>query len=150
MATHVRQYEAMFLFNATHAGGNWETAKAEVEHILQRASAEIVHLKKWDERRLMFPISGGKRGLFVLAFFRCDGTKVAGIERDAQISESILRVLIIKADHLAMKDMEAMVPQQPIIDEHDHRAMRRERPPRDRDMVPAATDTVAANPEDIK
>ncbi len=150
MATHVRQYEAMFLLNATHAGGNWEAAKAEVEHILQRANAEVVHLKKWDERRLMFPIGGGKRGVFVLDFFRCEGPKVAGIERDVQISENILRVLIIKADHLALKDMEAMVPQQPIVDEHDHRAVRRERHPREPAAVPAATDTVAADPQDIK
>ena len=84
MAIHNRQYEAMFLLNAGYASGNWEAAKAEVEHILHRANAEILHLRKWDERRLVFQIKSNKRGTYVLAFFRCDGPKVAGIERDGE------------------------------------------------------------------
>ncbi|MGC8624832.1 MAG: 30S ribosomal protein S6 [Phycisphaerae bacterium] len=134
MAIHIRQYEAMFLLNAGYASGNWDAAKAEVEHILHRANAEILHLRKWDERRLAYPIKGNKRGVYVLAFFKAEGPKIAGIERDTQLSENILRVLVIKADHLALKDVEAMVPQQPIQEDHfgrhtSHRS--------DRDSVPA-------------
>jgi small subunit ribosomal protein S6 len=125
MPAHTRQYEALFLLNPSYATGSWEAAKGEVEHILHRANAEIVHVRKWDERRLAYEIGGQKRGVYVLAFFKCEGPKVAGIERDVQLSENILRVLVIKADHLAMKDIEAMQPQQPIADEHDTRAFRR-------------------------
>ncbi len=131
MATHVRQYEAMFLLNAGYASGNWDAAKAEVEHILHRANAEILHLRKWDERRLAYAIKGNKRGVYVLAFFKAEGPKIAGIERDAQLSENILRVLVIKAEHLALKDVEAMVPQQPIVEDHFGRSTSR-RPDRDR------------------
>ncbi|MCL5946079.1 MAG: 30S ribosomal protein S6 [Planctomycetes bacterium] len=134
MATHIRQYEAMFLLNAGYASGNWEAAKAEVEHILHRANAEILHIRKWDERRLAYSIKGQKRGVYVLTFFKAEGPKIAGIERDAQLSENILRVLVIKADHLALKDVEAMVPQQPIQDDHfGHHTSRR----MDRDSAPA-------------
>ncbi|MGC9259936.1 MAG: 30S ribosomal protein S6 [Phycisphaerae bacterium] len=134
MAIHIRQYEAMFLLNAGYASGNWDAAKAEVEHILHRANAEILHLRKWDERRLAYPIKGNKRGVYVLAFFKAEGPKIAGIERDTQLSENILRVLVIKADHLALKDVEAMVPQQPIQEDHfgRHTSQRS-----DRDSVPA-------------
>jgi len=125
MAIHNRQYEAMFLLNAGYASGNWEAAKGEVEHILHRANAEILHLRKWDERRLAFQIKSNKRGTYVLAFFRCDGPKVAGIERDVALSENILRVLVIKADHLALKDIENMMPQQPIAEDHSGRLHRR-------------------------
>jgi small subunit ribosomal protein S6 len=125
MAVHTRQYEAMFLLNAGYASGNWDAAKAEVEHIFHRANAEILHLRKWDERRLAYALKGNKRGTYVLAFFRCDGPKVAGIERDVALSENILRVLIIKADHLAIKDIENMAPQQPIAEDHTGRPHRR-------------------------
>ncbi len=125
MAVHTRQYEALFLLNAGYASGNWDTAKAEVQHILSRANAEVIHLRKWDERRLAYPVRGNKRGVYVLAFFKCEGPKVAGIERDVQLSENILRVLVTKADHLAMKDMEAMAPQQPMPEEHEFRQPRR-------------------------
>lgn len=125
MAAHTRQYEALFLLNPSYATGSWDAAKAEVEHILHRANAEILHVRKWDERRLSFEIGGQKRGVYVLAFFKCEGPKVAGVERDVQLSENILRCIVLKADHLALKDVEAMVPQQPVADEHDTRAFRR-------------------------
>ena len=139
MATHTRQYEAMFILNAGYASGSWDAAKSEVEHILHRANAEILHLRKWDERRLAYPIQGNKRGAYVLCFFRCEGAKVAGIERDVQLSDNLLRVLILQADHLTLQDMEKMVPQQPVVDEHDFRHNRRgpgrfgAREPRERD-----------------
>lgn len=144
MASHIGTYEALFLLNASYATGSWDAAKGEVEHILHRANAEILHLRKWDERRLAYEISGNKRGVYVLAFFKCDGPKVAGIERDVQLSENIIRVLVLKADHLALKDVENMQPQQPIADEHDTKSFRRgpmRDGPRDaapRDAAPAA------------
>ncbi len=125
MSVHVGQYEGLFLINPTFAGGNWDAARQEVEHILNRANAEILHLRKWDERRLAYPVEGHKRGLYALAFFRCEGPKVAGIERDVQLSTNILRALIIKADHLGLADMEQMIPQQPAVDEHSGRGFRR-------------------------
>lgn len=141
MATHVRQYEAMFLLNAGYASGNWDAAKAEVEHILHRANAEILHLRKWDERRLAYSIKGNKRGVYVLAFFKAEGPKIAGIERDTQLSENILRVLVIKAEHLALKDVEAMLPQQPIVEDHFGRGSPRRH---ERDHAPAAEPVVDA------
>jgi len=125
MAIHIGQYEALFLLNASYATGSWDAARGEVEHILHRANAEILLLKKWDERKLAYEIDGNKRGVYVLAFFKCEGPKVAGVERDVQLSENILRVLVLKADHLALKDMEAMTPQVPVADEHDTRGFRR-------------------------
>src|ERR1017187_3626649 len=82
MSVHTRQYEALFLLNPSYATGSWETAKNEVEHILHRANAEILHVRKWDERRLAYEIGGQKRGVYVLAFFKCEGPKVVGGERD--------------------------------------------------------------------
>lgn len=155
MASHVRQYEALFLLNPSYATGSWETAKQEVEHILHRANAEILHVRKWDERRLAYEIGGQKRGVFVLAFFKCEGPKVAGVERDVQLSENILRCIVLKADHLALKDIEAMQPQQPVAEEHDTRNFRRggpggpggdrdrgDRGPRDRAPAPGAIEEV--------
>ena len=148
MASHIRQYEALLLLNPSYATGSWETAKQEVEHILHRANAEILHVRKWDERRLAYEIGGQKRGVYVLAFFKAEGPKVAGIERDVQLSENILRCIVLKAEHLALKDIEAMQPQQPVADDHDTRTFRRggpggpgdrgDRGPRDRAPAAAA------------
>ncbi len=125
MAAHIGTYEALFLLNPNYANSSWDAAKGEIEHILRRANAEVLHMRKWDERRLAYEIKGNKRGVFVLAYFKCEGPKVAGIERDSNLSENIIRVLVLKADHLALKDVEAMIPQQPIIEEREERGPRR-------------------------
>ncbi len=160
MAIHIGTYEALFLLNANYATGSWDAAKSEVEHILHRANAEILHLRKWDERRLAYEISGNKRGVYVLAFFKCEGPKVAGIERDVQLSENIIRVLVLKADHLALKDIEAMQPQQPVVEDHDTRGFRRGpggagggRGDREREREPAAQPAAAStelDPGDVE
>jgi ribosomal protein S6 len=150
MASHIGSYEALFLLNASYATGSWDAAKGEVEHILHRANAEILNLRKWDERRLAYEISGNKRGVYVLAYFKCDGPKVAGIERDVQLSENIIRVIVLKAEHLAIKDVEAMMPQQPIADEHDTKNFRRG-PMRDGDRRDDRREAVAipAVPDEV-
>jgi small subunit ribosomal protein S6 len=161
MPSHVGQYEALFLLNANYATGSWDAARGEVEHILHRANAEILHLRKWDERRLAFEIDGQKRGVYVLAFFKCDTSKVVGIERDVQLSENMMRVLVLRSDHLALKDIEEMQPQQPSAEEHDTRSFRRgpreERGPREdrggrepRGEKPDAGDEADAETADVE
>lgn len=105
----LKQYEAMFLFDPTFAS-DFGKAKEEVERILRRAEAEVVFLEKWEERKLAYEIRGRKRGLYVLAYFRCDGSKVSGIERDAQLSEAVLRILVTTAEGVTREQMEKFLP----------------------------------------
>lgn len=127
----MNQYEMMLLFDPAFAS-EFQKAKQEVERILTRAGAEVVFLEKWDERKLAYEIKGRKRGCYVLAFFKCDPTKVAGIERDSRLSESILRVLIKRADHLTEEHMKMLLPQEQAVDEPDSRSEERSERPRAR------------------
>ena len=91
-----RLYEAMFLVDSageTEGDGASSAAKA----ILEKAGAEIVSMKKWDERKLTYKIAGRDRGTYILCYFHADGQKIRQIERDAQLSEKIMRVLILAA-----------------------------------------------------
>ena len=105
-------YEAMFLFDTTF-GSDFSKVEQEVGRVMERAGAEIVMCRKWDERKLAYEIKGQKRGCYVLTFFRAEPSKIAGIERDAQLSEPVLRVLILRADHMTAEDMEAAYPSRP-------------------------------------
>ena len=100
----MRTYEAMFLFDPS-VGADQTKVQQEVERLMKRAGAEIIMSKKWDERKLAYEIKGRKRGCYVLTFFRADQDKITPLERDVELSESILRVLILKADHLTEEDM---------------------------------------------
>lgn len=91
-----RLYEAMFLADSGEAVSDWEGLEKAIRKILSRNRAEVVSLVKWDERRLAYEVQGKGRGTYVLCYFRADGDGVAGIERDVQLSERIMRVLILR------------------------------------------------------
>lgn len=97
-------YEMMFIFDPT-VGDNWEKVEGEIDRLMQRAEAEVIVTNKLDERRLAFEIEGRKRGLYVLTYFRANGEKITALERDARLSEMILRVLIIRADGISEEKM---------------------------------------------
>ncbi len=104
------QYEAMFLFDPTF-GANFEACEGEVKRLIDRAGGELLFCRKWEERRLAYRIQGRKRGVYVLTYFRAPGEKIVGFERDAQISENILRLLVLRADHITPELMELSLVQ---------------------------------------
>ncbi len=99
-------YEGMFLFGQA-AVADLGGAVEHVKEILARGHAEIVALRKWDERRLAYEIGGQKRGLYVLAYFKAPNDQLAHIERDCNLSEKIIRAMILRADHLSVEEMQA-------------------------------------------
>ena len=101
----MNQYEAMFLFDPTF-GASYEACEAEIRRLMERAHGEIVFCRKWDERRLAFRVRGRKRGVYVLVYFNADPGHIAGLERDATLSENILRLLVLRADGMTPDMME--------------------------------------------
>ena len=97
-------YEAMFLVDSAEATSDWQGINDTIRKILDRNKAEIVSLKKWDERWLAYPINGKTRGTYMLCYFKGDGTEITGIERDVRLSEKIMRVLILRADNVSAKE----------------------------------------------
>jgi len=116
MSEKINQYEAMFL--APPAGGaELEKLIGLCRGIIEKHGGQIILIRKWDERKLAYEIEGHKRGTYILSFFRAPPTAVAGIERDVKLSEELLRVLVLRADHLTEKEMAAMEPQPVVRDE---------------------------------
>ena len=101
----MNQYEAMFLFDPTF-GASLENCDAEIQRLMERAGAELVVSGKWDERRLAYRIKGRKRGVYVLTYFKAPSDKIGQIERDVQLSENILRVLIVRTGELSREAMD--------------------------------------------
>ncbi|MGA1979957.1 MAG: 30S ribosomal protein S6 [Sedimentisphaerales bacterium] len=99
-------YEAMFLVDSAEAATNWEGVTAAIKNILEKAGAEIVSLRKWDERKLAYEINGKGKGMYILCYFRAEGSKLRDIERDIQLSERIMRVLILCAEQRQAEDIE--------------------------------------------
>lgn len=137
-------YEAMFLLGP--AAGDAEKALGLCRGAIERHGGEVLVIKKWDERKLAYEVQGQKRGTYVIAFFNAPGANVTAFERDVRLSDEILRVMVLKADHLNPEEMAAVEPQpiqpreersfdRPYGDRFDRprddRGDRGDRPPRD-------------------
>ena len=103
-------YEGMFLVDSVETESDWEGVNKAIKKILKKAKADIVSLEKWDNRRLAYDIAGKSRGTYILCYFEAPGEGVKEIERSVQLSESIMRVLILSTECMSKKDMEKETP----------------------------------------
>ena len=108
--TKNKLYEGMFLIDSALAGADWDGIIAAIRQILEKAGAEIVSIAKWDDRRLAYDIKGKSRGTYILSYFRIDGGRIQDIEKSVQLSEKIMRVLILSAERLSQEDIEKETP----------------------------------------
>ena len=91
----MKNYEGMFLLEPAISATDWDKASGEIKRILEKHKAEITNIDKWGERKLAYSIRKNARGTYVLVYFKAPGEAIPKIKVDCQISEIILRILII-------------------------------------------------------
>ncbi len=109
-------YEGMFLVSPSEAA-DLDSIVEHIRDICTRAETEIIALRKWDERRLAYEIAKNKRGVYFLSYLKAPPQGVAEIDRLCNLSERILRILVTRADHLTVEEMEAADGQQELATE---------------------------------
>jgi small subunit ribosomal protein S6 len=95
----LKRYEGMFLFDSAVVR-EWTEAEAEVRRLMERIGGELLVCVKFDERKLAYEIDKRRRGLYVLTYFDADAERITDLERDARLSEIILRLLVLRAEGL--------------------------------------------------
>ncbi len=111
MATDTKRlYEGLFLVDSGDAAGDWDGVIGAVKKALDRGEAEIVSLNKWDDRRLTYEINGKARGTYILTYFNGTPGKIGAIEREVQLSERLLRVLMLRTDKMSEENIAKATP----------------------------------------
>ena len=95
-----RTYECMCLLDNREVRKGWQPLKETVAGTFKKHGAEMISARRWDERRLAYPIKGQHRATYLLAYFKADPQQVAGIRRDLQFSESVLRSLVLACEEV--------------------------------------------------
>ena len=93
-------YEGLFLIDNARANMEWDNVVKEIHNILQKNGSEILKTEKWGEKKLAYKIKGHKRGTYLLIHFNAKNTAIAMIKRDFQLSDYIVRSLIVKDDKI--------------------------------------------------
>ncbi|HNR99714.1 MAG TPA: 30S ribosomal protein S6 [Planctomycetota bacterium] len=89
-------YEGMFVVDPADAAGDWEGLKQHIFQLVERLGGEIAHSERWPDRKLAYDLKGRRKGTHFLMYFKLDGSKIAELRREAQLSDRLLRVLIIQ------------------------------------------------------
>lgn len=96
MAANV--YEGMYILESTRYVRDPDAASGLLEEMIRKAGGEILVSRLWEERRLAYPINGHRKGAYWLIYFKIEAGQIAGIRRQCQINDLILRTLFLKVD----------------------------------------------------
>jgi ribosomal protein S6 len=90
----------MFIISDTVATSDWEAAVKHVEDLLKNRGAEILKSEKWEDRKFAYKLKGHKRGAYLLIYFNAPTDSISSMKRDFELSDNVLRTLIVKVDKI--------------------------------------------------
>ena len=91
-------YEGMFVLDNDAVRDGWEGAKGLVTGVLEKHKATVLSARRWDERRLAYPIQGNRRATYLLAYYQIPGEEIPAMRREFDLSEEVLRYLFLSVD----------------------------------------------------
>ena len=98
-------YECMILVANQVVRADWRNAKSMVGGFLTKHGASVKSLRRYEERRLSYPMQGNLRGTYYLAYFEIPGDSIPQLRREFELSEAILRNLILAVDEMPEEEL---------------------------------------------
>ena len=89
-----RTYECMCLLDNREVRKGWESLKSDVAAIFTKHNAKVLSSRRWDERRLAYPINGQIRATYLLIYMEIATDEIPVLRRDLQFSDALLRYMI--------------------------------------------------------
>ena len=134
-----RTYEIMYLLDNNTVRAGWNEAKSAATALITKHGGKVLSARRWDESKLAYPIKQRRRGTFLLAYCELAGDGVATLRRELDLTEHVLRYLILSAEAVPPQELELtraeseagfVVPPPPVEDAldtgHEERAAEEE------------------------
>ena len=99
-------YEGMFLLDNQVVREDWKKAKSIITDALKKHGASVLCARRFDERRLAYPIRRRRRATYCLAFYRMGSEGQTALRRDLELNENILRYLMLAREKLPDGELE--------------------------------------------
>ena len=92
----LRDYELVLIFNPEVAGEKFDAAIDNVSQFIAGKNGSISDIEQWGKKRLAYPIQHFMEGSYVLIRFKLKPALGKELEANLQISEEVLRHLLVK------------------------------------------------------
>jgi len=102
----VNQYELAILFDPD-LEVDLEKATSKVEKIFTDNGAKVTNTDNWGKRKMAYQINKHDSAVYVIYTLEIPGEKVIKIEKILNITDEVLRFLIVRLDLKAMAKAEA-------------------------------------------
>lgn len=88
-------YEGMFLVDSNAYANDSEAVTAEIMRVLDKAGANVVAHRPWQDGKLAYEIEGRRKGLHYIVCFKMVSSGVDVLTRQCHLSDTILRQMVI-------------------------------------------------------
>lgn len=92
------KYEIMFIISTQLTEEEKKATISKVEETLVHFGATELSTEIMGDRKLAYPIKKKDNGYYVLTTFLIDGTQLVDIEKKLNITESILKYMIVRIE----------------------------------------------------
>ena len=89
-------YEGMFLVDSGKFATDHDAVVNEILNVLKKAGATVVAHRPWQDGKLAYEIEGMKKGLHYIVCFTMGGSGMKTFIRQCQLSETIVRQMVIR------------------------------------------------------
>ncbi|MCF7926626.1 MAG: 30S ribosomal protein S6 [Candidatus Izimaplasma sp.] len=93
-------YEIMYIIRPTTVEEDRKALVKRFEDLFSQGDSEVVELDEWGTRSLAYEIEDFNKGYYVVLTIKADNETRNEFERQAKLSEDVLRYLIVRRDDL--------------------------------------------------
>lgn len=101
-----RIYEVMYLLDNNAVRAGWKEAKAATTALVEKHHGKVLSARRWEERKLAYPIRQRRRGTYLLSYAEIAPADVAGLRRELDLTENVLRYLILSTESVPAQELE--------------------------------------------
>ena len=94
----MRDYELMAVLSPELDEAGLEAVHERLRTLIAARGGEVASMEPWGRRRLAYQVAGFREGNFALVRFRMPPGESAALERGLQLTESIIRHLIVQLE----------------------------------------------------
>jgi small subunit ribosomal protein S6 len=101
-----RTYECMLLVDNEAVRSDWRALKESIAALFAKHAGKTLSARRWDERRLAYPIRQRRRGTYLLTYVEFPPEAIADLRRELDLTENVLRYLLLASEAVPAKEIE--------------------------------------------
>lgn len=99
-------YELVYIVRPTVEEQTLAAVNEKVERFIKSGGGAITHRDDWGKRRFAYPILKFTEGFYTVLQFNLPPPAVRELDRSLQLTEEILRYLVVRVDEAASRSKE--------------------------------------------